>query len=252
LASIVVDVGNSSTAIGRYAAGRVTRVTHVAGGIVRAPDACADAVRRAATGGVDAAMLGSVVPAVNASWRRLLRRVAGAEAAVLDHRFDLPVKLDYPNPETTGADRIANVVGAVIRYGAPVLVVDIGTAVTYDLVSADRRFFAGVIGPGPQMLADALHEKTALLPRIELRGPCPRKSRDTVSAMRIGVEVGYRGLLRETVAWLRPLLGRRAVLCATGGCARRYIPPLGLAFRIDPTLTLFGLGWILDYREKQR
>lgn len=248
--SVVIDVGNSSTAIGRYARGRVTRVTHLAGGIRQQPAACAAAVGRAAAGGVDGAMLGSVVPAVNTAWRRLLRSETGCILEVLDHTFQLPVTLDYPAPETTGADRLANVAGAVIRYGAPVMVVDIGTAVTYDLVSADRRFFTGVIGPGPAMLADALHEKTALLPRISLAGRCPRVSRDTVSAMRIGVEIGYRGLLRETIAFLRPLLGPEARLCATGGLARRFIPALELPFAVAPDLTLFGLGWIREHQER--
>lgn len=251
---IVVDVGNTSTVIGAFEAGgaagplgRVTKSLRVEGGITTAPSTCRKALRRIAGPGADGAILASVVPAHVAPWQALARETLGIGIEVLDHTFDIPVKLDYPAPETTGADRIANVCGAVARVpeGTPVMVVDIGTAVTYDLVSADRRFFAGVIGPGPRMLAQALHEKTALLPLIELDGTFPEAATDTVSAMRIGIEVGFRGMLRETVESQLPRLGPGARLFATGGLAPRYVPALGLGFEVDPELTLFGLGAIL-------
>ena len=248
---IVVDVGNTSTVIGAFetggAAGRVSKSLRIEGGITTAPSTCRKALGRIAAAGADGAILASVVPAHVAPWQALAGEALGIGLEVLDHTFDIPVKLDYPAPATTGADRIANVCGAVARVpeGTPVMVVDIGTAVTYDLVSADRRFFAGVIGPGPRMLAEALHEKTALLPMIELDGTFPAAATDTVSAMRIGIEVGFRGMLRETVASQLPRLGPGARLFATGGLAQRYIPSLCLGFEVDPELTLFGLGSIL-------
>lgn len=246
---IVIDAGNTSTVLGLFTGRSVSEVRRAEGGITAAPDACRAALREiaAAAGAVDGAILASVVPAHVAPWRALVKSALKLDLAVLDHTFDIPVKLDYPAPETTGADRIANVCGAVARVpdGVPVMVVDIGTAVTYDIVSADRRFFAGVIGPGPRMLAQALHEKTALLPLIELDGRYPARPRDTVGAMRAGIEIGFRGMLRETIQSQLARLEPGTRLFATGGLARRYIPSLGMDFKIDPNLTLSGLGAIL-------
>lgn len=244
---IVIDVGNTSTVLGRFTGRAVSGVERVEGGISLSPAACRDALARAAARGADGAIAASVVPAHVAPWKKLVRASLGIDLAVLDHTFDVPVSFDYPEPETTGADRIANVCGAVARMppGTPAMVVDIGTAVTYDLVSADRRFFAGLIGPGPRMLAQALHEKTALLPLIELDGSYPATPQDTEGAMRAGIEIGFRGMLRETIASQLALLGPSARLFATGGLASRYIPSLGMDFTIDPNLTLFGLGSIL-------
>lgn len=251
---LVIDVGNSSTTIARYRRGRISRVAAVAGGLRAQPAACRAALLHAAAGAPPrGAMLASVVPAVDAAWRRLVRRATGLAVTTLRHDLKLPVRLDYRGPETTGADRLANVAAAVVRYGAPALVVDIGTAVTYDLVSADRRFFTGVIGPGPEILARALHDYTAQLPLIEWwRAPAPRVPKDTAGAMRFGIEAAFCGTLRETVLRLLPLLGGRgkAHLIATGGFARRFILPLRLGFTIDARLTLFGLGWIFDHQQE--
>ncbi|MDD5705402.1 MAG: type III pantothenate kinase [Kiritimatiellae bacterium] len=253
MAVLVIDVGNSSTTLARYQAGRVSRVVAVKGGIRAAPEACRVALRQAAAGKPPAGvMLASVVPAVNAAWQRLARRETGLMPTVLRHDLRLPVRLDYLHPETTGADRLANVAAAVVRYGVPAMVVDIGTAVTYDLISSDRRFFTGAIGPGPEILARALHDYTAQLPLLEWwRRRPPRVPKDTDGAMSYGIEASFCGTLRETVIRLLPLLGKGARLIATGGFARRFVPPLGMDFVIDPNLTLFGLGWLHDYQTEQ-
>ncbi len=251
---LVIDVGNSSATLARYRRGRVSRIVAVAGGLREQPAACREALRRAAAGARPrGAMLASVVPAVDAAWRRLVRRETGLAAVMLRHDLRLPVRLDYRHPETTGADRLANMAAAVARNGAPALVVDIGTAVTYDLVSADRRFFTGAIGPGPEIMARALHDYTAQLPLIEWwRARAPRVPKDTAGAMRYGIEAAFCGTVRETVLRLLPLLGGpgKAHLIATGGFARRFIPPLKMDFTVDPQLTLFGLGWLFDYQRE--
>ena len=254
MAVLVIDVGNSSTTVASYAGGRITRAAAIAGGIRADPARCAAAVRRAAAGRrpCEGAMLASVVPAVNAAWTRLVRRETGLDTLRLTHAIRLPMTLDYAHPETTGADRLADIAGALARYGAPALVVDIGTAVTYDLVSSDRRFFTGVIGPGPDIMARALYDYTALLPELKWwQRPAPRLPKDTNGAMRFGIEAAFCGTLRETVTRLLPLLdGGRPRLIATGGFAERFAPPLNMDFIIDPDLTLYGIGWLFEYQGK--
>lgn len=251
MAVLVIDAGNSSTTLARYDGGRVTRIVPIKGGLRAQPEQCAAAVRRIVAGRrpFDGAMLASVVPAVNAAWIRLVRREAGLDTQLLSPASRLPMTLDYTHPETTGADRLADIAGAIARYGAPVLVVDIGTAVTYDLVSADQRFFTGVIGPGPDIMARALSDYTALLPQVEWwRRLAPAMPKDTDGAMRFGIEAAFCGTLRETVLRLLELCETRPRLIATGGFAERFVPPLKLDFVVDPDLTLFGIGWLFDYQ----
>ncbi len=253
MAVLVIDVGNSSTTLACYDRERVSRAMAIKGGLKADPRRCAAAVRKIVAGRrrFEGAMLASVVPAVNAGWKRLVLGEAGLKTAALTTSIRLPMRLDYAHPETTGADRLADIAGALARYGAPALVVDIGTAVTYDAVSADGRFFTGAIGPGPDIMARALYEYTALLPRLDWwRRPAPAVPKNTDGAMRFGIEAAFCGTLRETVLRLLPLVGRKARLIATGGFAERFAPPLNMDFVVDPDLTLLGIGWLFDYQRR--
>jgi type III pantothenate kinase len=244
--TVVIDVGNTSTGIGLYDSGKVSRVTHIKGGIAKQPDACADAVRKASRGMVNGAVLGSVVPRVNAVWQRLIRRELGCELLVVKAGLPMDVSVDYPDPESIGADRLADACGGVRRYGAPLIVADFGTALTFDVVTPDRRYVGGVITPGLPLMTDYLYERTALLPRVELAGPCPKLGRSTLQAMRIGAQIGYRGIVREIVAYLCGSMGCEFKLVATGGYAGWALKGSEMPFVIDPDLTLFGLGCIFE------
>ena len=241
---IVIDVGNTSTGIARYEDDRVSHISHVKGGIRKRPEACVRAMRRAAGRCADGAAMASVVPATNAAWHRLVKRVAGVPLLVVTSRTPMQVRVDYPKPRSIGADRLANACGGVMRYGAPLIVADFGTALTFDVVTRDRRYVGGVIAPGLPLMTDYLYERTALLPHLRLGGACPRLGRSTTGAMRIGAHIGYRGMVREIVNHLRRSFRTMPRLCATGGYARWAIEGLDMPFTIDPTLTLFGLGCI--------
>lgn len=246
---IVIDVGNTSTGVGLYANGKVSRVAHVKGGVLKAPEACAEAVRRAARGTVNGAVLGSVVPRANAAWRRLVRQELGCPLLTVDATLPMDVTVDYPAPETIGADRLADACGGVRRYGAPLIVADFGTALTFDIVTPDRRYVGGVITPGLPLMTDYLFERTALLPRVELTGPCPALGRSTQQAMRIGAQIGYRGIVREIVTHLQDAMSCTFRLVATGGYAGWALKDSGMDFVIDQELTLFGLGCIFETTE---
>jgi len=248
--TVVIDVGNTSTGIGLYDGGKITRVTHIKGGVAKHPEACAEAVRKAARGMVNGAVLGSVVPRVNAAWQRLVRRELGCELLVVKAGLPMEVEVDYPAPETVGADRLADACGGVRRYGAPLIVADFGTALTFDVVTQDLRYVGGVITPGLPLMTDYLYERTALLPRVELEGPCPKLGRSTQQAMRIGAQIGYRGMVREIVSYLCGSMKCDFKLVATGGYAGWALKGSGMPFVIDPDLTLFGLGCIFESNVK--
>ena len=241
---IVVDVGNTSTAVGLWSNGRVTRVAHL--------DGDRNSAFRVAGTLCGARVAGlaylSVVPRADGGWRAWAKRHRLAfhqvTSADLSAGNPLKITLDYPKPNTIGADRLADAVAATDRYGAPVLVCDFGTAFTAAVVTADRVWRGGVIAPGFPLMRDYLFERTAKLPRLELGGRCPKIGRSTEEAMRFGALVGYRGMVREIVAVLERNFKASFRLVATGGFARWVLKDIGMEFTIDPTLTLHGAGLI--------
>lgn len=244
---VVVDVGNTSTAVGVWRDGAVSNVAHCDGGFEQAVR-CAAALPQ-----YPIAYL-SVVPDCDAKWLEYAR-----ERGVMLHRVthrdfarrrrgacgEAALTLDYPRPETIGADRLADAAGAVARYGAPVLVMDFGTALTAAIVTGDRVWRGGVIAPGFPLMRDYLFERTARLPKLPLgRGRAPRIGRSTTGAMMFGALVGYRGMVREIVDQLRRNFHEDFRLVATGGFAKWALRDSGMDFTIDPTLTLFGAGLV--------
>ena len=241
----MVDVGNTSAAVGLWSDGRVSCVSHFDG---RMQDAMSEA-ERLASHGVDGVAYLSVVPAADRRWRSFAKRLSLRFHQVSCRDFvssDLGLTLDYPKPETIGADRLADAVAATDRYGAPVLVCDFGTAFTAAVVTSDRIWRGGVIAPGFPLMRDYLFERTAKLPRMELGGRCPKIGRSTEEAMRFGALVGYRGMVREIVNQLRSNFTADFRLVATGGFAKWVLKGIGMPFKIDPTLTLYGAGLVAD------
>lgn len=246
MSCIVIDVGNTSTSLGFWADGHVSRVQVVKGGI-KDPVAVERALVAAGAEEADSAILASVVPSVNETWTWLLKRVFGIELQVLTCKTPMPIDIDYPKPERIGADRLADAVGAYVRHGAPVVVADFGTALTFDIVDENHNYVGGIIAPGLPLMTDYLHEKTAQLPSVDLRGELPERGDSTEHAMILGAKLGHRGMVREIAAHIRAQIGERAVLCATGGYAGWAMEGIGMECFIEPDLTLFGLGIIYDY-----
>ncbi len=232
---VVVDVGNTSTAVGLWSGGRVSRVRHVDGDRAAAFDAAAELAPRAA-----AIAYLSVVPKADAKWKSFARRIHLPFLQIT--HVDFPLELDYPKPETIGADRLADAAAAVDRYGAPVLVCDFGTAFTAAVVTKDRVWRGGVIAPGLPLMRDYFCDRTAKLPAIKLGGKCPKIGRSTEEAMRFGALVGARGMVREIVGQLMRSFKAKFRLVATGGYAAWVLKELDMPFTIDPTLTLHGAG----------
>ena len=243
----VVDVGNTSTAVGIWSNGRVSHVTHHDGGFKSASAALRDLVRAGNVAGVSYL---SVVPKADAGWRRFAEKTLSLPFLKISHAMvdGCGITLDYPSPETIGADRLADAVAAVDRYGAPVIVCDFGTAFTAAAITSDRVWRGGVIAPGFPLMRDYLFERTAKLPRMELGGKCPKIGRSTEEAMRFGAIVGYRGMVREIVRTLSENFATDFRLVATGGFAKWALKGSGMDFAVDPTLTLHGAGLIAKRR----
>ena len=251
---LVIDVGNTSTAVGLWSDGRVSKVSHHDGGL----EGLGSLGGLGGLGGLDGVAYVSVVPKQDAKWRKSAKSFGLRFHQVSYRDFQLSkhpnlpnlpnlsnLRIDYPKPETIGADRLADAAGAVSRYGAPVLVMDFGTALTAAVVTKDRVWRGGVIAPGFPLMRDYLFERTAKLPRMRIgSGKAPRIGRSTEEAMRFGALVGYRGMVREIVSELHRNFKCDFKLVATGGFAKWVLKDLDLPFVIDPTLTLYGAGLV--------
>jgi type III pantothenate kinase len=171
----------------------------------------------------------------------------------LNYRTIRTVGIDYPKPSTIGADRLANAIAMKAFYGCPALVVDFGTAVTFDVVNRECNYIGGIIAPGLSAMTDYLHEKTALLPRITIREPGAVVGKNTEQAMLIGAVHGYRGLIRGLIQELKAeLKARRLPVVATGGYAELIASRMPEITAVRPNLTLEGLRLLwLAHRGKE-
>ena len=173
--------------------------------------------------------------------RKFVARL-GASFFELASKTVCGIGINYPKPKTIGPDRLANAVAARKRFGAPVVVVDFGTAVTFDVVDSKGNYAGGIIAPGLAAMTDYLHEKTALLPKIKIREVKTTIGKSTEQAMLIGAVHGYRGLVRELVAELkRELQVKKLPVVATGGYAKLMASKLPEISAVEPDLTLEGL-----------
>ena len=186
-------------------------------------------------------VVSSVVPARNSA----ISKAAHNKTPVfwLGWKAKLGVEIDYPKPQSIGADRLANAAAAAELYGWPALVVDFGTAATFDVVSEKRSYVGGVIAPGLEAMTNFLYERTALLPKLALKEPKRAVGKSTIEAMRSGVIFGYRGLVREILAQIKTeqFSHKKVAIVATGGYARLIASQVPEVAEIHPHLTLEGL-----------
>jgi type III pantothenate kinase len=180
------------------------------------------------------------VPKKNGTVRKAAKR---SRVLWLTPRVELGVGIDYPNPKTIGADRLANAAAVAALYGCPAIVVDFGTAVTFDIVSAQRKYIGGVIAPGLESMTNFLYQRTALLPKLSLKEPRSAVGRSTIEAMRSGAVIGYRGLVREIINRIKAerFPRKKVHVIATGGYADLIAARLGEIDAVHPNLTLEGL-----------
>src|SRR5258708_6647737 len=184
----------------------------------------------------------SVVPRATPAVRQLVKRRWTLRVLELTPKTVRGVTINYPNPRTIGPDRLANAVAVRHHFGAPAVVVDFGTAVTFDVVNAKGENVGGIIAPGLSAMTDYLHEKTALLPKIRIREIKTVIGKNTEEAMLIGAVHGYRGLIHGLLLQLKlALKARRLPVVATGGYAQLIAARMPELTAVEPLLTLEGL-----------
>jgi type III pantothenate kinase len=248
---LVVDVGNTQTHLGtydgseliehwRFATVRKSTVDEL-GAALRA----LLALRGMSFADLDASIVSSTVPRLRAEWEEVGQRYLGHDLLVVGPGVRTGVSIRYDNPREIGPDRLVNAVAGFDKVGGACVVVDFGTAVTHDVVSADGEYLGGVIFPGVEISLEALTERAAALPTIDLTAPRAVLGKSTVDAIRSGVLYGYAGMVDGILGRLRDEVGQARAI-ATGGLAGSVAPYCELIDEVDDLLTLTGLRLIWE------
>ena len=254
---LVVDVGNTETVIG-LASGKRELAGHwrISSSVSRTIDEMTVLVRAFLSNNalgdseITRGVVGSVVPTANRVWTKTLRRIVTGEVLVIDPQSDLPIELDVEEPMSVGADRIVNTLAARELYHRDTIVVDLGTATTFDCITTEGVFKGGAISPGLLTGIDWLASRTAKLPRVELAPPPAVIGRRTETCIQSGIFYQAIDSIDGMVQRLREEWDRPDVyVVATGGFSNIIGPHLARIDRIEPFLTLFGLAMAGEYLE---
>jgi type III pantothenate kinase len=249
---LVIDVGNTNTVLGVFADTELRAHWRLTTKREQTADEYGILIRDLfdfgglGHGDITGIMIASVVPPLNWLLEEMAQKYFGLKALFLGPGTRTGMAIHYDNPQEVGADRIANGVAAYEKYGGPCVVVDFGTAITFDAISKKGEYLGGVICPGLGVSADALFARAARLPRVEIREPDRVIGTNTVASIQSGLFYGAVGLLDGVLDRLVAVLGRETRVIATGGqaslvaAASRYKPP------VDAWLTLDGLRMIYD------
>lgn len=248
---LAVDIGNTNVTLGIFDGQDLRATWRMATDINQMGDEyAATLLTLMAHQGMDPAEIQeaamcSVVPPLVGTFDDLLRRYFKTRPVIVRAGVKTGVRIVYPNPREVGADRIVNCAAAHHLYpGRPVIVVDMGTGTTFDIVSKDGEFIGGVIAPGIAIAAQALYTRTAALPRVELVAPERAIGTTTVSAMQSGIVFGYVGLVEGLLRRVQAELPEKAFVVATGGYAGLIASGTRLIDEVNPDITLVGLRLI--------
>jgi type III pantothenate kinase len=244
---LAFDIGNTTIAIGLFRGRKLVKSWKIETDTDRTSDEYGAIVLTLmqiaglAPGKVTAAIISSVVPPLTPVLEEVCRASFATEARVVGPGLKTGMPILYENPLEVGADRITAAVAAYEKYGGPVIVLDFGTATTFDAISDKGEYLGGAIAPGVRISAEALYLKTAKLPRIEVRKPKRAIGRTTVASMQSGLYFGYIGLVTKTIEEIRKELGRSARVVATGGFGGQIAAELAEIEAYEPDLVLEGL-----------
>ncbi len=251
---LAVDVGNTNTVLGLYEGTRLAADWRLA----TRRDATSDEIGIALRGLLSSAgaaparaIVSNVVPPLQFPWRSALKRYFQLDALFVEPGVRTGMPILYENPADVGADRIVNAVAAVAAHGAPCIVVDFGTATTFDVINAAGEYAGGVIVPGVTVSSEALFSRAARLSRVEIRKPPAVVGRNTTHSVQSGLFFGYLCLVEGLIDRIRAEVGGDPRVVATGGLAELIGAASSKIHSIDPHLTLEGLR-LLDERNRSR
>ena len=249
---LAVDIGNTETTLGVFD-GQELKATWSLGTVInRTADEYASLLisllrnRGLDSGDIDKIALCSVVPPLTATYEEMFRRYFGISPLVVTAGVKTGVRICMDNPREVGADRIADAAAAHHLYGGPLIIVDLGTATTFDTISEKGEYIGGAIAPGMATAAESMFQRAAMLPRVEMSRPDHVIGTNTIDAMKSGIVFGYVGLVEGMVARIQRELGAKTKVIATGGYAELIAKETAVIDVVNPDLTLIGLRLIYE------
>jgi type III pantothenate kinase len=253
---LVVDLGNTNIVLGVYHGEELVNSWRLATARERTADEYGILARQligdAMHASLEGAIVASVVPPLNSAISFMIRKYFGIDPLFVEPGVKTGIAIHVDNPQEVGADRIVNCAAAHDRYGGPTVIVDFGTATTFDVVTANAEFIGGVIAPGLNISAEALFARAARLPRVDIRRPDRVIGTNTVVNMQSGIYFGYLGLVDGILARVKLEVPELRRVVATGGLASLFAEESEHIDDVDPELTLKGLKIIYDRNRTAR
>ena len=244
---LVIDIGNTNTSLGIFNEDKLINTFRLSSDIKKTEDEYGISLlailnHNNLTSKIKGAIISSVVPQLCEIYKSAIEKYLGIVAISLSYKSKMPIKLNLKNNKEIGADRIANAAAAVIKYKLPAIVIDFGTATTFDIVDKDANFVGGIIAPGLKIQAKSLSQFTSKLPKLKIEAPPSAIGNDTISAMLSGIVLGHRSMIAGMIKNCEKELGQSATVIATGGYSDVLFEDMDKSINyIDKELTLFGL-----------
>ncbi len=250
---ITVDIGNTNVVIGIYQQTKLIAHWRLSSQIARTGDECWILINslfeshKIKIKQAHGAIISSVVPNLTATFIQVFEEYFKITPVVVSADLNLELKILYDNPRAVGADRICNAVAGFHYYRGPLVILDFGTATTFDVVSENNEYLGGIIAPGIELTASILHQRAAKLPKVDLQFPARVIGRNTESSIQSGLMFGTVELINGLIARIEEELGKRVETVATGGLANVVAPHTDRIKKIEPFLTLDGLRLIYEH-----
>lgn len=249
---LVIDIGNTHVTIGVYLNKKLLAHWRISSGITRTEDECWIILLMLSQSDnlelnhISGCVISSVVPNLTPVYVAMSENKLSVPTVVVDSTIDVGLKILYHDPQSVGADRICNAVAGFNKYGGPLIIVDFGTATTFDIVSENAEYMGGIIAAGIESSSYVLHRYAARLPKVELKFPENLIGKTTEASMQAGIMYGTIEMVNGLVRRLLDELGKEANIIATGGMAAQLVDKLIISPKHEPYLTLEGLRLIYE------
>lgn len=250
---LVIDIGNTNTSLGVFnKENKLQKTWNISSDITRSSDEYGILLKSLLSNSnivekINHAVISSVVAPLVETYKNAIKEYLQICPFVLTHKAKLPIKIDLKQPKEAGADRIANASAAAYLYKLPAIVIDLGTATTFDIVDENKNFIGGIIAPGLKIQAKSLSQFTSKLPKLKIEAPEEIIGKDTVNAMLSGIVRGHACMVEGMIKKCEKSLGKKATIIATGGYSAVLFDNMEREFDyINPTLTLQGLKYLYE------
>ncbi len=246
---LCIDIGNTNIVVGIFQKNKLLKKWRVSTNEKKTEDEYANILTCFLQNNkISHCILSSVVPNLNSTFKKLIIKYFHIEPLIVTNQLKLNITLKYPNPDEIGADRIVNAVAGVQLYGAPCIIIDFGTAITFCFIDKNKNYRGGLILPGLPLMLIALHQGTAKLPEVEIKKPEHIIGKNTIESIQSGLYYQTIGTINYIINLLRKKYNNKSKVIMTGGLAPLFKQDINISSIMEPDLTLKGLNIIFNLK----